>query len=88
MSHSSDRLAFLARISQIRHEFYGEAGIAQLAFNLGIPPRTWENFERGVTIPDLLLLRFICLTGASPQWLLTGEGQSYEALSKPTVQFG
>ena len=46
-----------------------------MAEALGIPARTWAHYESGVTIPGLVLLRFIDATGAEPYWLLTGEGE-------------
>lgn len=44
---------------------------------MGIPARTWDNYEAGTTIPGLILLQFVCLTRSDPQWLLTGEGEPY-----------
>ena len=41
------------------------------------PPRTWYNYETGVTVPAEVLLGFIEQTGANPIWLLTGEGPRY-----------
>ena len=52
-------------------------GVAALSRALGIPARTWENYERGVTISGAVLLRFIEHTGAEPHWLLTGQGECY-----------
>jgi hypothetical protein len=77
MSRHVERTAFRSRLSRIRREIYGEDGIAPLAEALGVPARTWENYESGVTVPDLVILRFICLTRSDPQWLLTGEGEPY-----------
>jgi hypothetical protein len=88
MSFQSDRIGFSSRLSQVRCEVFGEDGIPQLAQNLGIPPRTWVNFESGVIVPDMILLGFLCLTGVSPRWLLTGEGELYSTLARPTIQFG
>jgi hypothetical protein len=88
MSLQTDRIGFMSRLSHARREFYGEDGIPQLALTLGIPPRTWVNFESGVVIPDTIILGFLCLTGVSPQWLLTGEGEFYAAPAKPSIQFG
>lgn len=53
------------RIREIREEFYGKdaAAIAALAREMGLPPRTWENFERGVTMPAEILLRLLSVTG-------------------------
>lgn len=76
-----DRFAFNARVRQVRREVYGEEGIPLLAGELGIPPRTWENLEAGVTIPGPVLLKFLALTGVSPDWLLEGEGEPYAGRS-------
>jgi hypothetical protein len=42
-----------------------------------VPERTWENYEAGVVIPALVILRFVEETGVSPRWLRTGEGDKY-----------
>ncbi len=73
MAGLTDRRAFTDRLRQIRREVYGEEGITQLAQALGVPPRTWENYEAGVTLPDLILLEFVCLTGVDVHWLAKGE---------------
>ena len=88
MVPSTDRLSFLARLAQARHKVYGEHGIPNLAEALGIPAQTWVNYESGVMIPDMIILNFVCLTGAAPQWLLTGEGQPFAVHAKPIIQFG
>jgi hypothetical protein len=36
---------------------------------------TWRNYERGITMPAEVLLEFMMLTGADPDWLLTGDGE-------------
>ena len=64
------------RIREIRVERFGEGGGTLLAEILGLPERTWHNYESGVTIPALVILRFIEVTGADPRWLLTGRGKS------------
>jgi len=46
---------------------------------LGLPARTWWNFENGVTIPGDILLRFLQHTNADAHWLLTGEGDKYRS---------
>jgi hypothetical protein len=88
MPRPFDRDAFSSRIREARFEAYGEAGIPPLAEALGIPSMTWANYEMGVTIPDSIILHFISLTGASPHWLLTGEGQHLWPHSKPSVLKG
>ncbi len=65
------------RIHEIRTELYGEYGIEALTQALGIPTQTWLNYERGVTMPGGMMLRFLDITGTSPHWLLTGEGDPF-----------
>jgi hypothetical protein len=65
------------RVHEIRLERFGEYGGPMLANAIGLPFRTWMNYEEGVTIPAPVILRFIEVTGASPEWLLKGEGEKY-----------
>jgi hypothetical protein len=74
-----------ARLHAIRVERFGERGGPELARRLGIPQRTWYNYEVGVTIPGEVLLRFLDITGAEPGWLLSGEGPKYRGSPKPRV---
>ncbi len=66
------------RVREVRAECFGEVGGPLLAEALGLPERTWANYESGVTIPAPVILRFVEMTGASPRWLRTGEGDRYE----------
>jgi len=61
------------RIREVRVERFGEGGGPRLAELLGLPERTWQNYESGVMIPALVILRFIEATGADPLWLLRGQ---------------
>ena len=65
------------RVREIRVERFGELGELSLALTLGVPPQTWSNYEAGVAMPAHVILQFIEVTGASPEWLLTGEGTKY-----------
>ena len=65
------------RVREIRQEMFGENGGPFLAEQLGLPFRTWVEFEMGRTIPALAILRFIELTHVNPHWLLTGVGDKY-----------
>lgn len=65
------------RIRQIRHEVFGENGGPLLAQRLGLPFRTWAEFEASRTIPALAVLHFMELTNVNPRWLLTGQGDKY-----------
>ena len=67
-----------SQIQIIRCDAFGEDGLPRIATVLGIPVRSWQNYESGVNIPAALLLEFIELTGAHPHWLLTGEGDRYQ----------
>jgi CI repressor-like protein len=62
------------RLKLIRIELFGISGVPELASHLGIPAKTWSNYERGVTMPGDILLGFIELTSVDPHWLRTGEG--------------
>jgi hypothetical protein len=65
------------RIREVRDDFYGNHGTQFLADALGVPRDTWMNYERGVTIPGIVVLKLIDATGANPRWLLTGKGPKY-----------
>jgi hypothetical protein len=78
MPSQSVRPGVLAgRVREIRRQLFGEHGGPLLAEALRLPDRTWRNYEAGVTIPAMVILRFIEVCGASPHWLLTGEGQPF-----------
>ena len=70
-----ERITLARRVGQIRRECFGEEGIPQMAEALRLPPRTWMNYEAGVTIPAQVILRLIEVSGANPHWLLTGQGE-------------
>ena len=70
-----ESLALARRLREVRLELYGENGGPLLAEVLGLPARTWAHYEAGVTIPGLVILRFIDATRVEPHWLLTGEGE-------------
>ena len=67
------------RLSEVRQEKYGPIGAPLLAMTLGVPLRTWLNYEAGVTIPGEVLLRFVLTARVDAHWLLTGEGPKYRA---------
>lgn len=65
------------RLQLVRQELFGQSGGPALAEILGLPARSWANYESGVTVPAAVLLCFIEMTGANPHWLLTGQGERY-----------
>jgi hypothetical protein len=71
------------RLRAIRAELFGERGGPELARRLGIPIRTWYNYESGVTVPGEVILRFVELTGVDPIWLLHGEGPRFKTSPPP-----
>jgi len=77
MDYRNDYLALAERIRMVRIEHWGVEGKAGLATQLGIPCQTWGNYEAGITIPALVLLKFIGLTGVCPGWLLDGQSPKY-----------
>jgi hypothetical protein len=67
-----------ARVSEVRSAMCGEHGGPLFADVLGLPYRTWLNYETGVTIPALVILRLIAATRVDPAWLLTGAGPMFD----------
>ena len=72
------------RLRAIRAELFGERGGPELARRLGLPVRTWYNYEAGVTVPAEVVLRFVELTAVEPRWLLHGEGPKLRPTSVAT----
>jgi hypothetical protein len=79
MNYQEIRLDIAKRLRMIRLELFGEHGGPMLAEALGLPFRTWLNYERGITIPTEVILQFLDLTDVNPRWLLTGGGERYLA---------
>jgi hypothetical protein len=71
------KLALAERLGALRSELFGERGGPEMARRLGIPVRTWYNYEGGVTVPAEVILRIIELTSIEPVWLLHGKGPKY-----------
>ena len=75
----SGKASIACRLRLIRTEIYGEEGGLELAGQLGLPFRTWVNYESGVTIPGEIVLSFLEATSINPLWLLRGIGPKYRA---------
>jgi hypothetical protein len=73
------KYALAERLGIIRGELYGERGGPELARQLGLPVRTWYNYEAGVTVPAEVILKLIELTAVEPMWLLHGKGPKFRA---------
>lgn len=67
------------RLRDIRIELHGERGGSEMARRLGLPIRTWYNYESGVTVPAEVMLRFVELTSVEPLWLLHGKGPRFRS---------
>ncbi len=81
MSNQCTATSGLARrLREIRHDLFGPDGGPAMAEAMGVPERTWLNYESGVTVPAGVILRLIDATGADPRWLLTGDGLRYSRL--------
>jgi hypothetical protein len=65
------------RLREVRGEPYGEEGVPTLAAVLGLPARTWTNYEAGVTLPAQVVLALLEATGVRPHWLLSGVGPMF-----------
>ncbi len=72
-----EKCSLAERLRAIRAELFGERGGPELARRLGIPVRTWYNYEAGVTVPAEVVLRIIQLTSLEPSWLLNGKGPKF-----------
>jgi hypothetical protein len=77
MGQQQAALILAQRVYEVRLDRYGKHGGPALAHALELPLRTWTNYEKGVTIPAIVILRLICLTGVNPAWLLNGECEKY-----------
>lgn len=75
----SVRECLATRVRSVREELFGLHGGPLLAQTLGLPFRTWRDYEDGELMPAEVILRFIAETEANPHWLLTGEGPRYLA---------
>jgi len=71
------KYALAQRLTALRSELYGDRGGPELARQLGLPVRTWYNYESGVTVPAEVVLRIIELTAVEPMWLLHGKGPKF-----------
>jgi Peptidase S24-like len=65
--------ALAERLAALRLELFGDRGGPEMARRLGIPVRTWYNYEGGVTVPAEVVLKIIELTAVEAGWLLHGE---------------
>ena len=81
-SSAATRTALAKRLRKVRQDIYGEAGSQALADALEIPLETWMNYEAGVVIPGVVLLKLQVLTSTTPSWLLTGLGEQYYHASR------
>lgn len=76
------------RLREVRAELFGERGGPELSRKLGLPVRTWYNYELGVTVPAEILLRFVELTEIEPNWLLHGKGPKFrQQITTPRFDF-
>ena len=66
------------RVRAVREDLYGPDGVERFAQALGLTRESWANYERGMRIPDVVILRLIHLSGATRRWLMTGEGPRYQ----------
>ncbi|MFO0891472.1 MAG: S24 family peptidase [Isosphaeraceae bacterium] len=76
------KLALAGRLANLRLELFGERGGPEMARRLGIPVRTWYNYEGGVTVPAEVVLKIIELTAVEPSWLLHGKGPKFRAAGR------
>src|SRR5213593_3663621 len=75
------KFSLAERLRSLRAELYGERGGPELARRLGLPIRTWYNYESGVTVPAEVVLKIIELTSVEPIWLLHGHGPKFRSVA-------
>jgi hypothetical protein len=69
--------ALAERLVALRSELFGKHGGPEVARRLGIPVRTWYNYEQGATVPAEIILKIIKLTSIEAGWLLDGQGPRF-----------
>jgi Peptidase S24-like len=82
------KLALAERLAALRSELFGDRGGPEMARRLGIPVRTWYNYEGGVTVPAEVALKIIELTSVEPAWLLHGEGPKFRRPRSERIETG
>jgi len=70
------------RLREIREGLAGDKGASEFARRLGIPEKTWLNYEAGCAIPAEILLQFVELTGVEPGWLQHGRGPKFRRATR------
>jgi hypothetical protein len=80
------RQTIAKRLRELRVRHFGENGIGVCARRVGVPYRSWYNYERGIAVPGEVILRFIDATGVEPIWLLHGQGPMYQPGAEGTHQ--
>lgn len=70
-------LGIARRLAALRLELFGENGHADIAKCIGVPVRSWKNFENGVTAPSDVMLKVLVLFNVEPNWLLNGKGPTF-----------
>jgi hypothetical protein len=82
------KLALAERLAALRSELYGDRGGPEMARRLGIPVRTWYNYEGGVTVPAEVILKIIELTSVEAGWLLHGDEPKFRHLVAERRELG
>src|SRR5438270_3465984 len=78
------RLELAGRLAALRLELFGERGGPEMARRLGIPVRTWYNYEGGVAVPAEVILKIVKLTSVEVDWLLEGQGPTFRPMRGET----
>ena len=79
------KLDLAERLALLRLELFGERGGPEMARRLGIPVRTWYNYEGGVTVPAEVVLKIIELTAVEPGGCSTARGRSSATRAEATA---
>jgi hypothetical protein len=71
------RRPIVIRLAELRTRHFGSDGIAACAHRVGVPHRSWYNYEHAVAVPGEVILRVIEATNGEPMWLLYGREPMY-----------
>src|SRR5437773_4095748 len=78
------RLALAGRLVVLRSKLFGVRGGPEMARLLGIPIRSWYNYEKGVAVPAEVILKIIKLTSVEVDWLLEGQEPMFRPMRAKT----
>jgi phage repressor protein C with HTH and peptisase S24 domain/transcriptional regulator with XRE-family HTH domain len=77
MTDAADGRTLSERLKRLRESVFGPRGRAAFARAIDVSPSTYHYYEKGRQPPADLIRRAAEVTGADPDWLLTGRGEPF-----------